>query len=144
MYAQVMQFRGAFIAVLGFVVSSLGHVFGGIDMLLRTLLIFMAIDMVSGIVASAVFKCSDKTETGRLSSKAGLKGLVRKGGCLTLVAIGVHLDILLGTNSLTRDALIIAFSLNELLSILENMGRMGIKMPAPIINAIEILSKKQM
>ncbi|MCL2217679.1 MAG: phage holin family protein [Defluviitaleaceae bacterium] len=140
MYTHV---RGIFIAASGFAASVLAHVFGGLDMLLRTLLVFMAIDIISGFVVAAVFKCSDKTGTGRLSSQAGLQGLVRKGGCLTLVAIAVHLDALLGTNSLTRDAVIIAFSLNELLSILENMGRMGIKMPAPIINAIEALSKKQ-
>jgi len=131
-------------AVTGFAISTFGHFFGGFDMLLRTLLMFMVIDFISGIVVAAVFKCSEKTKTGRLSSQTGLQCLFRKGGCLTLVAIAVHLDALLGTNSLTRDALIIAFSLNELLSILENMGKMGIKMPAPLTNAIEMLSKKPM
>jgi len=137
-----MQIRSMTTTLAGFAISTLGHFFGGFDMLLRTLLMFMAIDFISGIIVAAVFKCSEKTETGRLSSIKGLQCLFRKGGCLTLVAIAVHLDALLGTNSLTRDALIIAFSLNELLSILENMGRMGIKMPAPLTNAIEMLSKK--
>jgi toxin secretion/phage lysis holin len=112
-------------------------------MLLQTLVLFMAIDLISGIISAVVFKCSTKTETGRLSSRAGIQGLFKKGSCLLLIIVAVHLDVLLGTNSLTRDAVIIAFCMNELISILENMGSMGIKMPAPLVNALENLHKKQ-
>jgi toxin secretion/phage lysis holin len=133
--------RCAAISVTGLAASFFSRAFGGFDMLLQTLVLLMAVDLISGIVSAAIFKCSDKTETGRLSSRAGLQGLFKKGCCLLLIVVAVHLDALLGTNSLTRDAVIIAFCLNELLSVLENMGGMGIKLPAPLVNALEMLSK---
>lgn len=136
-------FRGCALSAAGLAASFLGRAFGGFDLLLQTLVLFMAIDLVTGIVSAVFFKCSTKTETGRLSSFAGLRGLIKKGCCLLFIVAAVHLDELLGTQSLTRDAVIIAFCLNELISILENMGHMGIKMPAPILNALETLSTKR-
>ena len=55
--------------------------------------------------------------------------------------MGVHLDMLLDTGSLARDAIIIAFIISELISIVENMGKMGIKLPPIICSAIELLNK---
>ncbi|MCL2456948.1 MAG: phage holin family protein [Defluviitaleaceae bacterium] len=128
-------FRGVVFTSTGLLASLLSQFFGGFDMLLQTLVLFMAVDLISGLISAAVFK--------KISSRAGIKGLFKKGSCLLLIVVAVHLDALLGTNSLTRDAVIIAFCLNELISILENMGKIGIKMPAPIIDALEILSKKK-
>lgn len=136
-------YRGCAVAAAGLAASLLSHAFGGLDMLLQTLLLFMAVDMISGIICAIFFRCSDKTETGKLSSSAGFRGFMSKGCCLLLVVVAVHLDALLGTNNLTRDATIIAFCTNELISIMENMGLMGIKMPAPIVDALEMFSKKQ-
>ncbi|MCL1878307.1 MAG: phage holin family protein [Defluviitaleaceae bacterium] len=135
--------KGSAIAVAGLAASFASRLFGGFDMLLQTLLLFMAVDLISGVTSAIVFKCSDKTQSGRLSSRACLKGIFKKGCSLLLIVVAVYLDALLGTNSLTRDAVIIAFCLNELISILENMGNMGIQMPAPIVNALEMLWKKQ-
>jgi toxin secretion/phage lysis holin len=136
-------FRGSALSAAGLAASFVCRFFGGFDMLLQTLLLLMAVDFVSGVICAAVFKCSHKTETGKLSSRASLKGFFKKGCCLMLIVVAVHLDALLGTNSLTRDAVIIAFCLNELISIMENMGCMGINMPAPLLNALEMLGKKQ-
>jgi toxin secretion/phage lysis holin len=136
-------FRGCALSAAGLTASFVCRFFGGFDMLLQTLLLFMAVDIISGIIAAVVFKCSDKTKTGRLSSLAGLQGFFKKGCCLMLIVVAVHLDALLGTNGLTRDAVIIAFCLNELISIMENMGAIGIKMPVPLTDALEMLSKKQ-
>lgn len=138
-----MLFKVTALSAAGLSASFVLRFFGGFDLLLQTLLLFMAIDLVSGLISAIFFKNSDKTETGRLSSLAGVRGLLKKGCCLLLIVVAVYLDALLGTNSLTRDAVIIAFCLNELISILENMGQMGIKMPAPIVNAIEMLWTKQ-
>jgi len=133
--------RGSALTATGLFASVLSRFFGGFDLLLQTLVLLMAFDLVSGLVASAVFKRSSKTETGRLSSLAGLQGLIKKGCCLMLIVIAVHLDALLGTRSLTRDAVIIAFCINEMISVMENMGHMGIKLPAPLVNALDMLSK---
>ena len=134
--------RAIALTLAGFTISTFSQVLGGIDILLQTLIMFMAIDFASGWLCAAVFKCSNKTSTGRLSSTAGFKGLVKKVAGLMIVIVAVYLDALLGTNNLTRNAAIAALSLNELLSIMENMGQMGIKMPEPIVNAIEMLGKR--
>jgi toxin secretion/phage lysis holin len=134
--------RAFIIAAASITASIICRWMGGFDTLLQTLLVFMAIDFFTGWIAAAVFKCSDKTQTGRLSSQAGLRGFIKKGCSLIMIVVAVHLDMLIGTGGITRDAVVIAFALNELLSILENMGRMGVKMPAPIINALDALSKK--
>jgi toxin secretion/phage lysis holin len=124
--------------VLGSLVASL---FGGWTASLTTLLIFMAIDYVTGLIVAGVFHKSPKTETGALESRAGFKGLIRKFMILLFVLIGYRLDVAVGTTYI-RDAVCIAFMVNEVLSIVENAGLMGIPIPAVITNAIDILKKK--
>ena len=70
------------IGIIGGVIASL---FGGWDTALQTLVIFMAIDYITGLVVAGVFHASPKTKTGALESKAGWKGLIRKGETLGLV-----------------------------------------------------------
>lgn len=124
--------------VVGGVVASF---FGGWTASLSTLMIFMLIDYVTGLVVAGVFHKSPKTETGALESRAGMKGLIRKGTMLLFVLIGHRLDMAVGATYI-RDAICIAFIANELLSIVENAGLMGVPIPAAITNAIDILKKK--
>lgn len=126
------------IGILGSMVASL---FGGWTASLTTLLIFMGVDYATGFVTAAVFHKSPKTETGTLESRAGLKGLIRKFTMLLFVLIGHRLDVAVGTTYI-RDAVCIAFMANELISIVENAGLMGLPIPAVITNAIDILKKK--
>lgn len=126
------------IGIAGSLVASL---FGGWTASLTTLLIFMGVDYVTGLVVAGVFHNSPKTETGALESRAGLKGLIRKFTMLLFVLIGHRLDMATGTNYI-RDAVCIAFIANELISIVENAGLMGIPIPKVITNAIDILKKK--
>ena len=137
----MLNIKAACLAFIGAAGSIITHWMGGFDPLLQALIAFMAVDFITGWLAAAVFKCSKKTESGRLSSAAGFRGLVKKGCVLLMIVVAVHLDGLLGTNSLTRDAIIIAFILNELLSILENMGKMGVKLPDVLTNALELLCR---
>lgn len=127
-----------FIGALGGVVSTL---LGGWGAGLTTLMFFMAIDYVSGIIVAGVFKNSRKSATGALESRAGWKGLARKGMTLLLVFIAYRLDLLVGTDYI-RDAVIIGFCANELLSIVENAGLMGVPLPPVITKAIDMLSEK--
>jgi len=133
--------KAALLTATGAAGSILAQLLGGFDHMLKALIVFMAIDIISGWLAAALFKTSKKTKSGRLSSSAGFRGLIKKGCVIMLVVVAVHLDGLLGTNSLTRDAIIIAFSANELLSILENMGNMGVKLPNALTNALDMLGK---
>ena len=130
------------LAVIGVVGAFIAHAFGGWDAAMATLLIFMAIDYLSGLIVAGIFHASPKSESGSLESKAASKGLIRKGMALLVVLIGTRLDLILGINYV-RDGIIIAFCVSELISIVENMGLMGIKMPEPLVNAIELLKGKE-
>lgn len=128
-------------ATFGMVGSLIASCFGGWSASLTTLLIFMLIDYVSGLIVAGVFHKSPKTENGGLESKAGLKGLIRKCVVLLLVLVGHRLDIEIGS-SYIRDAVCIAFIVNEAISIVENAGLMGLPIPIVITNAIEVLHNK--
>lgn len=127
---------------IGIVGSFIASLFGGWTASLTTLLIFMGIDYLSGMILAGVFHQSPKTATGTLESRTGFKGLIRKGMILLFVWIGYRLDLTVGTTYI-KDAVCIAFIANELLSIVENAGLMGIPIPAVITNAIDILKKKE-
>ena len=134
--------KNAFITTIGIIGSLIASLFGGWTASLTTLLIFMGIDYLTGLIVAGVFHNSPKTETGALESRAGFKGLIRKFMILVFVLIGYRLDVAVGANYI-RDAVCIAFIVNELLSIVENAGLMGIPIPAVITNAIDILKKKE-
>lgn len=125
----------------GLIGSAVASVFGGWTSGMTTLLLFMASDYISGIVVAGVFRKSNKTETGALESRAGWKGLCRKGMSLVFVLIAYRIDLIIGTNYI-RDAVVIAFITNELISIVENAGLMGLPLPSVITSAIDILQKR--
>ena len=130
------------ICTLGGVVGGIfATLFGGWTEGLLVLVILMAIDYISGLVVAGVFHKSPKSPGGGLESKAGLKGLVRKLFVLALVAVAHLIDRLIGT-SYVRDAATIAFCLNEVISILENAGLMGIPIPKVLRKAIDVLRDK--
>ena len=126
------------IGVVGGFIASL---FGGWDAALVTLIIFMGVDYLTGLIVAGVFHNSEKTETGTLESRAGWKGLCRKGVSLLVVLVACRLDLVIGSNCI-RDSVVIAFIANETLSIVENAGLMGIPIPAVIARAIDVLKKK--
>lgn len=126
--------------IAGVVGSFIAGLFGGWDTSLVTLLLFMGIDYITGLAVAACGK-SPKSDTGRLSSKIGWRGIAKKCVSLLLVLVAVRLDITLGT-SYIRDAVCIAFVANELLSITENAGLLGVPLPTVITKAIEILQSK--
>ena len=124
--------------VIGAAISSM---FGGWSAGLTTLLVFMAVDYVSGLLLAGVFKKSSKTKSGALSSKACMQGLAKKGMMLLVVLVACRLDLMLGSNYV-RDGSVIAFCTSEMISIIENAGMMGVPVPEKIKDAIEILKKK--
>ncbi len=129
------------ISLLGCAGSVSASLFGGWDAALVTLLIFMGVDYVAGLIVAGVFHTSEKTESGTLESRAGWKGLCRKGVTLLVVLVACRLNLMMGSNFI-QDAVVIAFVANETISIIENAGLMGIPIPAVITKAIEVLKKK--
>lgn len=128
-------------AVCGAVGGFISWMVGGWDAAVVTLVIFMAIDYISGLAVAGVFHASRKTDSGALESRAGWKGLCKKVMTLLFVLIAHRLDMVIGT-SYIRDAVVIAFMANELISIAENAGLMGIPLPPVIERAIDILQRK--
>ena len=129
------------LAAFGTIGAFLSSLFGGWDAALTTLVIFMAIDYISGLIVAGVFKRSLKSENGGLESKAGWKGLCRKGMILLIVLIAVRLDMAMGTAFL-KDGVVIAYIVNETISIIENAGLMGLPIPSVIRKAIDALQAK--
>lgn len=126
----------------GVVGSFLSYLLGGWSDAIVTLLLFMLIDYITGLLVAGVFHTSNKTESGALESRVGWKGLVKKGCTLLFIVIANRLDMQLGT-SFIKDSVCIAFITNELLSIIENAGLMGLPIPTAITKAIDILNKKE-
>ena len=126
----------------GILGSGIAQCFGGWDAALTTLVIFMGIDYLTGMLVAGVFHNSPKTPGGGLESRAGWKGLVRKAVGLLIVLVATRLDLLIGDQTFVRDAVVIAFVVDEALSIIENAGLMGVPVPGVLMRAIEVLKDK--
>ena len=119
-----------FCAAIGVIGGYIASLFGGWSATLITLVTFMGVDYFTGLIVAGLFE-----------SLAGWKGLCRKGVTLLIVLIGKRLDLTVGSDFI-GDAVIIAFIANESISIIENAGRMGVPIPAVVVNAIEVLKKE--
>ena len=116
--------------------------FGGWDTALAALMICMAVDYISGSIVALVFHNSRKTTSGAYNSAYGLKGLCKKGLMLLLVVVAVQADRLLGADYV-RDAVCIGLCVNEILSIVENLGLAGVPLPEAVVKALEQLQSKE-
>ena len=114
---------------------------GGVDGVAKALVICMAIDWILGTADSLIFKSSPKTETGGYNSSVGFKGLFKKCVILVMVVVANILDSTLET-TFFRDGVAIAYLANEVASIIENVGVMGIPVPAPLSAALDILKQR--
>ena len=119
------------IAIIG---SAVSFLFGGFDSLLYIFIAIVSIDYVTGLIASGV--------EGKLSSKVGFKGIAKKIMIFALIAIAHFIDQLLGINQFLRDATIIFYMVNEILSVIENAGRLGIPIPEFLKKAVSLLREK--
>ena len=136
-----MELKNIICTAGGVLGAGIAAIFGGWTFALTALLILMGIDYVSGLVVAGIFHTSPKSETGGLESRAGLKGLFRKFFMICIVVAAHVIDRLIGTNYI-RDACAIAFCLNELISIVENAGLMGVPIPKVITGAIDVLRRR--
>jgi len=135
------QIKDAILAFLAAAGAYIANILGGWDAMLALLVAMMAADYITGLIVAGVFKKSDKTETGKLSSDAGFKGLVKKCMVLLLVYIAVLLDNATGAHYV-RSAVLVFFIGNEGLSLLENIGLMGVPYPAFLKNMLQALHDK--
>ena len=120
-----------FLSVIGgLIVSALG----GCDMLLIVLTAFVAFDYVSGVLLAI--------KQGKLNSRVGFFGLVKKGLIFVVVIIAHLLDQLTGLNAI-RSITVLFYISNEGISILENLGKLDVKIPKKIKEVLEQLDNGQ-
>ena len=130
-----------FATIVGTIGGFVANLFGGWSADLITLIICMIVDYIMGIIIAGVLHKSQKSQNGALSSSVGWVGLCRKGVILLIVLIAHRLDITLGVDYI-KTAVIIGFITNEIISILENAGIMGVPLPNAIYKAIDMLKGK--
>lgn len=120
--------------IASMILTTFVYLVGGFDIAIQSLLIVIVIDYLTGI-ASAIYN-------KELSSKIGLKGILKKFCYLLVVALSVVIDKLLGQGGLIRTLVIYFFVANDGLSIIENMAEMGVKLPQKLIDSLEQIKKK--
>lgn len=124
------------------ILGLISWLFGGWNLILQTLVFLMAVDYITGVIA-AIFKKSNKTKSGKLSSKAGFKGLAKKLMVLVVCAIAYRIDILLKAENLLYNTVLLFYVSNEGISILENIINMGVKVPDKLKNVIESIKEEK-
>ena len=129
-------------AAVGLGAGVVSRLVGGFDTPILALIICMGADYVTGLIVAGVFHTSPKTKSGGLDSRVGWKGLARKFVTLLIVVVANLADLLLGLHYI-RDAVIAAFCANECISILENAGLMGIRIPRVLTEALEKLGEEE-
>lgn len=113
----------------------LGYFLGGCDGLLYSLLAFVVIDYITGVMCAIADK--------KLSSSVGFKGICRKVLIFLLVGIANILDVqVIGTGSVLRTAVIFFYISNEGVSLLENAGHLGLPIPVKIKAVLEQLHER--
>ena len=123
--------KSIFKFITGTVLTTVVYFLGGLDVALKTLLVFILLDYITGVCEAITNK--------RLNSIIGAKGIMKKIGYLIIVALAVQLDTITGETGAIRTLVIYFFVANEGISILENWGAMGLPLPKKIIGTLEML-----
>ena len=97
------------------------YLWGGVDVALKTLLLFMFFDYITGLICATKDKC--------LSSAIGFNGILKKVMILIVVAVAFNLDNIINTDGLVRSLVIFFYVSMEGISILENAARMNVGVP---------------
>lgn len=135
-----MKYKDYILSVIALGGGLITSFIGEYTLSLNVLLTLMIVDFVLGTL-SAMFNHSTKTITGGLSSRAGWLGLMKKFTVILFVGVGFSLDQMLNSHMI-REMVIIGYSANELISIVEHAGVIGVPVPQVIMKAIDILNQK--
>ena len=128
-------------ALIGIIGGACASLLGGWSTSLQYLMLAMIIDYISGLTVAGVSHNSKKTKNGALESRVGWKGLCRKIFTLSFIVIARGIDVYLGVDYV-KNAVVIGFFTNEVISIIENMGLMGVPMPVIVTKAVDLLTSK--
>ena len=120
-------------SIIASVGGTLAHLFGGWDTMLQFLVAIIFLDYVTGILA-AIYNC-------RLSSAIGYKGIIKKVGIFAVVLVASLTSNFIG-NDIIRSITILFYVSNEAISVLENVGRCGVKYPPKLKDVLKQLNKE--
>lgn len=115
--------------------TTIVYFLGGLDIALKTLLIMIVLDYITGLCKAIHNK--------KLNSIIGAKGIIKKVGYLIIVAMSVLLDKIAGNTGAIRSIVIYFFVANEGISILENWGAMGLPLPKKIFEVLEQIKNEK-
>lgn len=121
-------------SIIAVVCTTLVYLLGGLDVALSCLLVAIVLDYVSGLIKAFVTK--------NLSSKIGIKGIIKKVSVLLIVMLAVLVDRVTGETGAIRTLVIYYFVANEGLSIIENLGQAGVPIPQSIKKALKVMKKE--
>ena len=136
-----MMIKDGALAVIAAVGSFVAHALGGWDAAMQVLVALMVADYITGVLLAAVWHKSTKSQSGALDSKAGFKGIIKKAMIFVVVMLGVLLDRAMGVEYF-RMAGVLFFVGNEGISLLENLGLMGVPYPEFLHKALEALHEQ--
>ena len=113
----------------------LGYFLGGMDGLLTALIVFMAIDYVTGLMCAVADK--------KLSSSIGFKGICKKVLIILLVGVAHIVDLhVVGTGIALRGAVVCFYLSNEGVSLLENAAHLGLPIPEKLKTVLQQLHNR--
>ncbi|CAG5092368.1 Phage-related holin [Thermobacillus xylanilyticus] len=128
---------GLVLSSAGAVVGSiLSFAYGGWSEALTALVVAIGVDYVTGVAAAV------KRKQG-LSSTIGFRGLTMKGIMLLVILLAHRIDVLLGGGSAVMSGAIYFYLVNELISIAENCGELGIPFPDKLKSLIAVLRDRE-
>lgn len=116
------------------VLTTFVYLVGGIDIAMKSLLIVIVIDYITGVISAIYNK--------KLNSTIGLKGILKKFSYLIIVSLSVILDRIVGDTGAIRTLVIYFFVANDGISIVENIGKMGVPLPKKLTEVLEQLRNK--
>ena len=123
------RFANTIKIIFGGIITAVSGFLGGMDGIMYALLAFITIDYITGVAVAIKQK--------KLSSEVGFWGLVRKVCILVLVGVAHFIDLnVMGTGDIFRTAIALYYIGNEGVSLLENIGNLGVKLPKKLIDIL--------
>lgn len=119
---------------ISIILTTFVYLVGGIDIAMKSLLIVIVIDYITGVMSAIYNK--------NLNSNIGLKGILKKFSYLIIVSLSVILDRIVGDTGAIRTVVIYFFVANDGISIVENIGKMGVPLPKKLTEVLEQLRNK--
>lgn len=130
--ADIMLAIKSALAAIGGVI---GYFLGGVDGLMITLISFIAVDYISGVLVAIV--------KHKLNSEIGFKGICKKVLIIALVGVANLIDIhVIRSGAVARTAVIFFYAANEGISIIENATKLGLPVPAKLKSILEQMKKE--